>query len=84
MWRRRGYLDGGGRDASASACQIEGVVCIISITFTITTTITTIIVTIIITQGMEHFEGLAYRHEEEMLCLKTDECSKISSRLFCK
>ena len=60
--------------------HFEGVVCIITIT--ITTTI--IIVTIIITQGMEHFEGLAYRHEEEMLCLKTDECSKISSRLFCK
>ena len=58
--------------------------CIITITFTITTTIIIIIVTIIITQGMEHFEGLAYRHEEEMLCLKTDECSKISSRLFCK
>ena len=58
--------------------------CIITITITTTTTITITITITIITQGMEHFEGLAYRHEEEMLCMKTDECSKISSRLFCK
>ena len=35
-------------------------------------------------QGMEHFEGVAYRHEEDMLCIENDECSKISPGLFCK
>jgi len=34
-------------------------------------------------EGMEHFEGVAYRHEEDMLCVENDECSKINSRLFC-
>ena len=35
-------------------------------------------------KAMEHHEGVAYRFEEDMQCLAHDECSHISSGLFCK